>query len=102
VPDPQERDRGITIVAAAVSCDWAGHRLNLIRTPGHVDFAGEVERSLRVLDGTVVARAGDVHQPPGRLPSGRLRNAGLDPFTGERRPHCLAQLVSCLTSIFPS
>src|SRR5258706_12752939 len=77
----QERERGITITAAATTCSWLDHQINLIDTPGHIDFTIEVKRSLRVLDGAVVVFDGVAGVVPQSAPNWRY------PYVGYVRPN---------------
>src|SRR5215475_3901042 len=84
----QEQERGITITSAATTCFWRDHRINIIDTPGHVDFTVEVERSLRVLDGAValfdsvagVQRQADKYRVPRIAFINKMDRTGADFF----------------------
>ena len=74
----QERERGITIQSAAVTANWKGHQLNIIDTPGHVDFTVEVERSLRVLESETVWRQANRYEVPRIVFVNKMDRTGAD------------------------
>jgi elongation factor G len=102
----QEKERGITITSAATTCYWKGKQINIVDTPGHIDFTGEVERSLRVLDGTVMVFSAvegvesqsegvwlqaDKYQVPRIVYINKLDRMGADPYS------CIEMIAEKLT-----
>src|SRR3954465_7620940 len=103
----QEQERGITITSAATTCWWKNHQINIIDTPGHVDFTAEVERSLRVLDGAVAVFDGVAGVEPQTMTVGRQANKYAVPRmcfvnkldrTGADFFHCVQMMVDRLNS----
>ena len=103
----QEQERGITITSAATTCWWKDHQINIIDTPGHVDFTAEVERSLRVLDGAVAVFDGVAGVEPQTMTVWRQANKYAVPRmcfvnkldrTGADFFHCVDMMVDRLNS----